>query len=302
MSSVANESISTFTLINGQGVRMGRCGAYTYQFDETKYYVVPPSEKLVKDDFYSMCLESKAYTVGVCTLQKIERRISRSGCLNAYLGNLWNGVIGPVVGVIGIIYSIASILFHGICCIVRSIQTLDKVRCCQDKYYLDNSYKTSKDLDFLENRLSYISHRNELVGSVVLLGISILLSIFLVGTLIGTLEPPHRLKLRCRDREDKYQAQVLSFEGTKSVEEIQRDRKEMWRCPNERTLLIERITELKMQLELKHQVSQGIKNDLTDNQVVLAEGFPHEIDNLVSHCFYQSSEKTKFQYWQEKTT
>lgn len=297
---ISPEPISPFTLLDQHGEPKSKCAAYVYNMMGQPG---APSDDFVEDSFISMCLDSKTYSLGILRLEKLANYMIGSGCARFYFSSLWVYGVGSLVGVVGIVYSIASIFFHGICYLVRYLQTCDKVKKCQNKHYLEGKYETEKDLAFLEKRLSYINHRNDFASSVLLLGNCCLLAICIFGTFFASLVIPSSIALKRRDRETKYRASVVTIDGKKSAEEMLREEKYLWRCPNERTLLFEKITALKIKLQAKAAAKKSIEEDICENGVSFGghQMLPSVIIDQISEYCPGTTENIKYQYWQENT-
>lgn len=258
---------TNFVLINDNGSPLGEqtvCKA--------------PSENFVKDDFTSMCLESNFYHFG------------RLSFLIAWTVPCVTFLIAPIFSVIGIAFALVKILIHSACCLFRLIQIPHKMKNYQPDN-LEGKYRTHDDLNFLKRRLSFINHRNEIVGSLFIIGACVGMLFPFLGGLVGIPFIGYKLNEALKARNEKY--------GSYLVEK----KLQMWRCPNERTLLIEHISVLKIDV-LKEDVEKGIQEDITKNKVVLAsgQGLPQVIVDLTSQYYTGDLKKNKYQYWQEAST
>lgn len=236
-----------------------------------------PAENFVKDDFTSMSLESSFYHFGMLSY------------LLAWTVPCITFLIAPILSVLGIAFGLVKILLHSTCCLFRLMQISHKMK----DYQPDNlgKYQTKADFNFLKRRLSFINDRNEIVGSLFIIGACVGMLFPFLGGLVGMPIIGHQVKEALKSLNEEYGAYIVG------------ENKRMWRCPNERTLLIERIAALKIDV-LHLDVVRGIQEDITKNNVVFpkGQGLPQVIVDLTSLYFTGEQTKKKYQYWQKVTT
>lgn len=92
------------------------------------------------------------------------------------------------LGVIGVIYSLSKMIFHGIQAIIYSKKTACKIARYQPAAYmnLETKYNYSTDLEFLKNRLIYVKQRNEFRGSLRLFFMSMIMILPVIGLTIAS--------------------------------------------------------------------------------------------------------------------
>lgn len=296
-----------FEMIDMQGQSLGQWNLYPGFYLYGRYQamnrqgqaqeMMEDQNTFIPDTFTSMLYDSNAYRRDFIYFVPICRNdfSKTSSTQNAALF-----ILHPIYGVVNAIIALAKLIFHTVVLTYRSIQLCKKADFIAEKKYLRaNLPLNHTNINFLKNRLSYLVHRDEAVGNLMILGRGIVLAIPFIGLILQYFISGKLQELRFKHLRPSF---IKCFEYNEGVISTpSRDEGVfIYRSPTEKTLLIEKLAECENFEEIDEAIQSGLNDDSDPNEPRDLDSYNKMDEGLIGLIHDYAKSRLKKEYWQHE--